>query len=109
MSPLPNVVIDMNRLVLTFVASGMIATGALGQPRPQTPAMSCSQARYLVASRGAIVLGTGRYTYDRYVSGQAFCLRGEYAWPAWVPSTDTRDCPVGYTCRGDPPWPFFDD
>jgi hypothetical protein len=46
---------------------------------------------------------------DRYVSSQAFCLRGEYAWPAWVPSADTRDCPVGYTCRSDPPWPFFDD
>jgi hypothetical protein len=107
--PLQDVVINMNRLILTFVASIVIATAAFGQPRPQTPTMSCGQARHLVATRGAIVLGTGRYTYDRYVSGQEFCLVGEWVWPAWVPSADTPQCPVGYTCKTDPPWLFFDD
>ncbi len=96
----------MKRLSLLLAASTVIATGALAQPRPLTPLMSCGQASQLVASRGAIVLGTGRYTYDRYVSSQAFCLRTEYVRPAWVPTADAPQCFVGYTCTDDPPWLF---
>jgi hypothetical protein len=61
--------------------------------------MSCRQAAGLVASRGAIVLGTGAYTYDRYVSDQRFCLRSEVTIPEWVPTADTPQCFVGYRCK----------
>jgi hypothetical protein len=73
-------------------------TSALAQPRPSTPAMSCQQAAGLVASRGAIVLGTGGYTYDRFVSDTRFCLRTETTEPVWVPARDTPQCFVGYRC-----------
>ncbi len=96
----------MKRLSLFLIATIATATGASGQPRPLTPAMSCGQASYLVASRGAIVLGTGRYTYDRYVRNQAFCFPTQYVRPAWVPAADTPQCFVGYTCTDDPPWLF---
>ena len=61
--------------------------------------MSCSQAAGLVASSGAIVLGTGGYTYDRFVTDERFCLRSETTDPAWVAAGDTPQCFVGYRCR----------
>lgn len=103
MSALAIAVIAMKRLSLIIVTTTLLTTGALAQPRPQTPGMGCSQAKYLVASRGAIVLSTGQHTYDRYVSSQAFCLSGEFARPAWVPTADTPQCFVGYTCVATPP------
>ena len=70
------------RLSLILVASTFLSADGLAQPSPLTPAMNCGQAGYLVASRGAIALGTGRYTYDRYVRSQAFCFLTQYVRPA---------------------------
>jgi hypothetical protein len=106
-SSLSCAVAAMKTLSLILIAMAGLATEAIAHPRPLSLVMSCGQARSLVASRGAIVLDTGRYTYDRYVSSQAFCLRNEYVRPAWVPTADTPQCPIGYTCVDDPPW-FFD-
>ena len=92
-------------LVLAFMA---LASGVQAQQRPFTPAMSCGQAQQIVFSRGAAVLGTGTYTYDRYVSDGRFCLRNEMIEPAFVPTRDTPQCPVGYTCR-EFEWDFFGD
>lgn len=36
--------------------------------RPSTLSMSCAEAQGVVASQGAIVLSTGRHTYDRFVA-----------------------------------------
>jgi hypothetical protein len=88
----------MKRLVLVVVTAAL-ATGAMAQPRLSTTDMSCNQAAGLVASRGAIVLGTGGYTYDRFVSDGRFCLRTEATDPAWVAAGDTPQCFVGYRCR----------
>ena len=96
----------MMRLSLILVASTLLSANALAQSSPMVPAMNCGQANYLVASHGAIVLGTGRYTYDRYVRSQAFCFPTQYVRPAWVPAADTSQCFVGYTCTDDPPWDF---
>jgi hypothetical protein len=52
-----------------------------------------------VLSRGAVVLGTGTYTYDRYVSDRRFCEINETIFPAFVPTRDTPQCPIGYICR----------
>ena len=59
-------------------------------------------------ARGAAVLSTGTYTYDRFVRDRSFCEIDEYIEPAWVPARDTPQCPVGYRCRSGPP-DFFDD
>ena len=89
---------DMRKtaLVLAFMA---LASGVQAQQRPFTPAMSCGQAQQIVFSRGAAVLGTGTYTYDRYVRDRGFCQIDETIEPAWVPTRDTPQCPVGYRCR----------
>jgi hypothetical protein len=93
----------------TFIVAALVllsATEALA--RPSTLSMSCSQAQNLVARRGAVVLSTGRYTYDRFVAGAGYCLHGEYADSAWAPTRDTSHCPLGYTCKTWPP-PWFDE
>jgi hypothetical protein len=82
----------------------LAAMPALAQPRPSTPDRSCAANRQSVAANGAIVLGTGGYTYDRFVRDGGFCQHGEYLEPAFVPSRDTRSCFVGYRCKIDQPW-----
>lgn len=97
-------------LAFTFAAGTLSATQALAQSRPFSPALACGQAQRLVLARGAVVIGTGPYTYDRYVRDRGFCEINEYLEPAYVPSADTPQCFVGYICRsGRPPWFFGDD
>lgn len=86
-------------LALLAGAVMMVPAIAAAQTRPSTTAMSCVQAQRLVASRGAIVLGTGRYTYDRFVSDERFCQRDETIDPQWVPTVDVRQCFIGYRCK----------
>ena len=75
------------------------ASAAAAQTRPSTTAMPCSRSAALVQSQGAIVLSTGGDTYDRFVTGSDFCVLGEFAEPAYVPSADNPQCFVGYRCR----------
>lgn len=74
------------------------SSDAWAQSRPLTLGMSCAQAQGLVASRRAIVLNTGPLTYDRYVGSSGLCAVGETLDPAWVPTADTAQCPIGYRC-----------
>ena len=46
--------------ILLYLAAG----SALAQSRPQSVGMTCRAAAALVFQRGAIVLGTGGYTYE---------------------------------------------
>lgn len=84
-------------LVLTLTAAGGQA-----QTRPSTVNRPCNASRQLVFSQGAIVLGTGGYTYDRFVRDGSFCELNEYTSPAYVPSIDTPQCFVGYRCKAGP-------
>jgi hypothetical protein len=97
---------EMKRIALVLVALAYTSS-ALAQSRPSTPGMTCNQARGIVFSRGAVVLGTGTYTYDRYVRDRTFCEFNETIEPGFVPTRDTPQCPVGYLCR-DTDY-FFDD
>jgi hypothetical protein len=92
-------------LLLVLTAS---ANGAQAQPRPFTPSMPCEQARHIVFANGAAVLSTGTYTYDRFVRDRSFCEINEFLEPAWVPTRDTPQCPIGYRCRSGRPFPFDD-
>lgn len=91
--------------VLAFFAA---ASGAEAQQRPSTPNLTCAQAQQIIFSRGAAVLSTGTYTYDRYVRDRSFCEFNEVLEPAFVPTRDARQCPIGYRCRSGP-LDFFDD
>ncbi|WP_112664503.1 hypothetical protein [Microvirga flavescens] len=79
-----------------------LTTGAFAQSRPMTTSMTCSQAMLTVTTHGAIVLGTGQYTYDRFVRDSNFCEVGEYPDPAYAPTRDVRQCFIGYRCRTGP-------
>jgi hypothetical protein len=82
-------------VVLTLISA---SADAWAQSHPLTLRMSCAQARSLVASQRAIVLNTGSLTYDRYVGSYGSCAIGETLDPAWVPTADTAQCPIGYRC-----------
>ena len=83
----------------------LLATGgALAQSRPSSLERSCAANRQSVAASGAIVLGTGGQTFDRFVRDRGFCQHGDFLEPAWVPSRDTAQCFVGYRCKVDSPW-----
>jgi hypothetical protein len=69
------------------------------QARPSTLDMTCAQAAALVASRGAIVLTTGQFTYERFVVHAGHCAVGEIPWPAYAPTSDTPSCAIGYRCE----------
>jgi len=85
--------------LIAALALCAVAAAAVAQGRPSTLAMSCAQARGLVAARGAIVLGTGAYTYDRFVRDQSFCALNEITQQVWEPTADVAQCPVGFRCR----------
>jgi hypothetical protein len=75
-------------LLLSLMPSLAAAT-ALAQPRPDSTGMSCRQAAGLVQARGALVLGTGRHTYDRFVRDRSFCEITEVAEPGFAPTSTT--------------------
>ena len=90
--------------ILLLTGLSVAAVPAVAQ-RPSTLAMTCDAARGVVAAQGAIVLSTGRHTYDRFVATPGFCSFGEWARSATAPTADTAQCPLFYVCQaGDPPW-----
>jgi hypothetical protein len=91
----------MFRIVLTLALS-LAAPQVLAQARPSTVDRPCLASRQLVLQQGAIVLGTGGFTYDRFVRDRSFCEVAEYIEPAWVPSLDIPQCFVGYRCKAGP-------
>jgi hypothetical protein len=88
--------------VAIALAISLVTASAQAQTRPSTVNMSCGASRQLVFARGAIVLGTGGFTYDRFVRDQTFCDVTEYAQAAYVPSIETPVCFVGYRCKQGP-------
>lgn len=93
----------MKRIVLALALT-LAADLAAAQSRPSSPTRPCSVNRQSVMANGALVLGTGGYTYDRFVRDRSFCQPDEYTEPAWVPSRDTPSCFVGYRCKTGPYW-----
>ena len=83
--------------VLALVA--VVAASVAHAQRPDARDMSCDQARALVAARGAVVLTTGQYTYERYVATAQYCSHGEVLYREWITTGDGEQCNVGYTCR----------
>ena len=90
-----------------LIAAGLV-TPAAAQQRPSTVTMLCSQAAGLIAARGALVLGTGGPTFDRFVRDRSFCEPTEITSRAFVPTRDNPDCFIGYRCK-EPGRDFFGD
>jgi hypothetical protein len=83
-------------LIAVALLSGVAAAEA---QRLDSMRMSCDKARAIVASRGAVILGSGPHVYDRFVSGSRFCEVGEVARASWAPTADNAYCPVGNLCQ----------
>jgi hypothetical protein len=81
-------------LLLLCLAAGP----TFAQSRPESIRMTCREAAALVFQRGGIVLGTGGYTYDRFVRDRSFCAITEVTKVAFAPTLDNAQCFVGYTC-----------
>ena len=84
--------------ILALVAGAACASGALAQGRSSTTTMTCAAASGFVASRGAVVIGTGGDTYERVVTNQSFCQHGQETKPLFSPTRDNGACLVGYYC-----------
>jgi TRAP-type uncharacterized transport system substrate-binding protein len=83
---------------IALIAVAACACGAQAQTRLSTTSMTCSAAASFVASKGAVVIGTGGDTYERVVIGQGFCNRGEDTKPLFAPTRDNGACFIGYYC-----------
>ena len=86
------------RIVLWPMILALVATPALAQSRPSTTAMSCAAANALVMSSHAIVLSTGRDTFERFVSDRGQCQWGQDDVPAFAPTANNPQCMVGWRC-----------
>lgn len=95
---------NLFKATLASAAIAFSITVPVAEARINTTNLSCNQAQDLVYSRGAIVLSTGRNTYDRFVANRSFCPIGDYAKPAYVRTRNRRSCDIGYTCTVDNPW-----
>lgn len=99
-------------MLAVFVVASMMAvhpTAVEAQSRrPDVRQMTCEQVRALVEQSGGIVLTTGQYTYDRYVSDRLYCPMGLDTKDAWVATQDNRSCRIGYTCVVEPRFPRLD-
>lgn len=76
-----------------------LTISATAEERVLTTARNCSDIQSLVRDRGAIVLHTGQYLYDRYVRNESYCLTFERTQAAWVPARDNENCFIGFTCE----------
>ena len=77
----------------------ILVSNASAQTQFDARSVPCAQIAATVRGRGAVVINTGPYTYDRYVNGGQFCVRPEIAVPTWISTADTPQCFVGYVCR----------
>ncbi len=93
----------MRMLFLTLAL--VLALPQIASARPNTTQMSCAEAQSLVQRNGAIVMSTGRHTFDRFVADRRYCQFNEVLERQFVPTADKRHCFVGYRCVA----PYNDD
>ena len=88
----------LTRLAISAALLAALSAPLQAQGRPDARQMTCDQARALIDERGAVVLTTGRHTYDRYVAHNGYCMHLEVATPISIVTRDTDQCLV-YHCR----------
>jgi len=89
----------MMRPTILAVPLLLVALPAFGQSLPDSLDMSCAAAQSIVREQGAAVIASGPSIYDRFVTDQGYCTIGQTTFPAWIPTTDSPQCFVGYRCR----------
>ena len=94
------------KTALVMIGALALAAPAAAANRPSTTSMTCRAAQALVMRAGAIVLGTGGQTYDRFVRFDTYCPLGNYGHPAFRPTRDNPQCNIGYYCTSERPYHF---
>lgn len=77
-------------MTAVLMAAGLASVSAQG--RPDARAMSCEQVRALIESRGAVVMTTGRHTYDRFVAHGSYCAHLDAPVATTIATRDTDRC-----------------
>ena len=77
----------------------VFAFAAPAAARPDARKMTCEQPRAMVRQQGAVVMSTGRYTYQRFVAHQGYCDYWETTRSAWTATRDNPKCRIGYICE----------
>ncbi|GGB34296.1 hypothetical protein GCM10011316_02990 [Roseibium aquae] len=88
---------------MIVAAQGFLIEGANAQARPDTRTMTCLEARTLVQSRGAAVLTTGQFTFERFVANGRYCVSNtQILQRAFAPTKDNASCTIGFVCQERP-------
>ncbi|CAH1656495.1 conserved exported hypothetical protein [Hyphomicrobiales bacterium] len=90
---------NISRLIaataLTTVLAAAAVTPASAQAQVQASRESCAALQNLVQRQGRVVIGTGPYLYDTYVTN---CPPRQSQVPAYLSTRDNPQCFVGYSC-----------
>jgi hypothetical protein len=90
---------------LALVITAVAPAGAIS--RYNAANMSCAEAKAVIRSEGAVILRF-RSTfapvprYGRFVDRTYFCPTGQYADTVFIPTADTKSCPVRECTPYDP-------
>src|SRR4051794_38818170 len=87
----------MQKVILSALVA-TLATTSIAVARPNTTTMTCAQAAATVARAGVIVLSTGEFTYQRFVSDISHCMPRQTTGPGVAPTRDNPECQVGLIC-----------
>lgn len=69
------------------------------QARPDVRNMSCDQIQRLVDSRGAVVVTTGQFTFERIVSARRFCDRDDILRVTAIRGAGGQQCGIRWRCE----------
>ena len=101
----------MRKIILLAALTACVASPAVAINRYNSMSYTCSAAQALIDRERAVIMRypaprTKNMTlYDRYVEDSRSCDVGFYAYQDYLPTKDTKSCPV-YICR---PSSDFDD
>lgn len=91
--------------IAAALAAGLCVGVTEAAARPDTRTLTCAQANALVEQSGAVVMTTGDYTFERFVSGRRYCDPWQWIKPRYVPTRDEPRCVLHSVCW-DPPVDF---
>ncbi len=96
-------ILQVGATALVFAVAMSVSASA---QRPDARNMTCQQVSDLIASTGAVVLTTGRHTYDRYVAGSRYC---SYPYTVRQENISTSDGACTVLRCGEPLFRSFRD
>jgi hypothetical protein len=88
------------KAVLLALCLTLVSANAYAISRYDPTRMTCDQVHAIIDQQSAVILRyqskrvAGLPLYDRYVSSDAFCERGEMLDPFYVPTRDQNSCEV---------------